>query len=136
MSREKTFQIIRTAVAMAAAVLVAFIIILAVSDSPLESIRIFLVKPFSSLRYIGNIIETATPLIFSGLAMAVLFRSNLFNLGGEGVSLYRRYCGILGGNLFTASDYCTSADQHPMRSAGWFMCDDGAGISEGKIQCQ
>ena len=63
---------------MAAAVLVAFIIILAVSDSPLESIRIFLVKPFSSLRYIGNIIETATPL----------------------------------------------------------MCDDGAGISEGKIQCQ
>ena len=33
MSREN-FQIIRTAVAMAAAVLVAFIIILAVSDSP------------------------------------------------------------------------------------------------------
>ena len=95
MRREKTFQIIRTTVAMAVAVLVAFIIILAVSDSPLESIRIFLVKPFSSLRYIGNIIETATPLIFSGLAMAVLFRSNLFNLGGEGVYFIAGIAGSL-----------------------------------------
>lgn len=85
MSREKSFQIIRTCVSMAAAILVAFIIILAVSNHPLESIRIFLLQPFSSERYLGNIIETAIPLIFSGLAMAVLFRAGLFNLGGEGV---------------------------------------------------
>lgn len=85
MSREKSFNMIRTAVSMMAAVLVAFIIILMVSDQPLESIKIFLVAPFSSLRYMGNIIETAIPLIFSGLAMAVLFQAGLFNLGGEGV---------------------------------------------------
>ena len=29
--------------------------------------------------------ETAVPLIFSGLAMAIMFRANLFNLGGEGI---------------------------------------------------
>lgn len=85
MSREKTFQMIRTVVAMVAALLVAFVIIIVVSDKPVESIGIFLLKPLSSLRYIGNIIETATPLIFSGLAMTVLFRTNLFNLGCEGV---------------------------------------------------
>lgn len=70
---------------MLAAVAVAFAIILLVSDRPMESISIFLAQPFSSLRYIGNIVETATPLIFSGLAMAILFRTQLFNLGGEGV---------------------------------------------------
>lgn len=85
MSREKSFQIIRTGVSMAAAILVAFIIILVVSDQPLESIRIFLMQPFSSGRYLGNIIETAIPLVFSGLAMSLLFRTGLFNLGGEGV---------------------------------------------------
>jgi len=85
MGREKTFSIIRTAVSMMAAVLVAFVIIVLVSDQPLESIKIFLLSPFSSLRYVGNIIETAIPLIFSGLAMAVLFQTGLFNLGGEGV---------------------------------------------------
>ncbi|MGN0406241.1 MAG: ABC transporter permease [Bariatricus sp.] len=85
MSREKSFQIMRTAVAMLAAIAVAFVIILLVSDKPIESIVIFLIQPFSSLRYIGNIIETAIPLIFSGLSMAVLFKAGLFNLGGEGV---------------------------------------------------
>lgn len=85
MSREKTFNMMRTAVSMAAAILVAFVIIILVSDQPLESIKIFLIQPFSSGRYIGNIVETTIPLIFSGLSMAVIFQANLCNLGGEGV---------------------------------------------------
>ncbi len=76
---------LRTVTAMLAAILVAFVIILFISDQPAESIRIFLLEPFSSKRYLGNIIETMTPLVFSGLAMAVLFQTQLFNLGGEGV---------------------------------------------------
>ena len=95
MNREKTFQIIRTCVAMLVAVLVAFLIILAVSSNPIESIKIFLLKPFSSLRYVGNILETATPLIFSGLAMAVLFRTSLFNMGGDGVYFFAGVMGSL-----------------------------------------
>lgn len=85
MSRERSFNIIRTLVSMLAAILVAFVIIFFVSDQPVESIKVFLVSPFSSVRYLGNIVETAVPLIFSGLAMAVMFKANLFNLGGEGV---------------------------------------------------
>ena len=76
---------LRTGVAMLAAILVAFIIILFISDQPAKSIRIFLLEPLSSKRYLGNIVETMTPLVFSGLAMAVLFQTQLFNLGGEGV---------------------------------------------------
>lgn len=93
MTREKKFNMIRTAVSMAAAVLAAFLIIVLVSDRPLESIQIFLISPLSSLRYIGNIVETAIPLIFSGLAMAMIFQTGLFNLGGEGVFFM---AGILG----------------------------------------
>ena len=50
MNREKTFNILRTAVAMLAAILVAFLIIILVSDKPVESILIFLMQPFSSGR--------------------------------------------------------------------------------------
>lgn len=85
MSRERSFTIIRTIVSMAAAILVAFIIILLVSDDPVASIRTFLIGPFTSRRYLGNILEIAIPLIFSGVSMAILFQTSLFNLGGEGV---------------------------------------------------
>lgn len=85
MSRERSFNMIRTVVSMLVAILVAFVIILIVSDQPVESIKVFLVMPFSSGSYLGNIVETAVPLIFSGLAMAVMFKANLFNLGGEGI---------------------------------------------------
>ena len=85
MSREQSFNIIRTVVSMGVAIAVAFIIILLVSDQPVESIRIFLLAPLSSKRYLGNIVETAVPLIFSGLSMALMFKASLFNLGGEGI---------------------------------------------------
>ena len=57
MSRERSFYIIRTAVSMLVAILVAFVIILLVSDQPVESIKTFLLAPFSSKRYLGNIVE-------------------------------------------------------------------------------
>ncbi len=93
MSREKSFAVIRTAASMCIAILVAFIIILAVSNNPLESIKTFIVGPFTSKRYLGNIIEVAIPLIFSGLSMAILFQTSLFNLGGEGVFFF---AGVIG----------------------------------------
>ncbi|MDR2023798.1 MAG: ABC transporter permease [Hungatella sp.] len=85
MDRIKSFNIMRTAVALLISFITAFVIIALVSDTPFESIRIFAISPFTSPRYIGNILENAIPLIFSGLAMSVLFQSSLFNLGGEGV---------------------------------------------------
>jgi simple sugar transport system permease protein len=81
----KFFQVLRTAVALLIAYVAAFAIIAAASQSPLEAIRIFALGPFSNGRYIGNIVENAIPLVFSGLAMSVLFQTRLFNLGGEGV---------------------------------------------------
>lgn len=85
MNRERSFNILRTAVALLIALLVAYLIIFLVSDTPLEAVKIFTLGPFDSMRHMGNIVEAAIPLIFSGLAMAVVFQASLFNLGAEGI---------------------------------------------------
>lgn len=85
MSREKSFHLLRTTVALVIAMLAAFAVIFMVSDTPIESIRLFILGPFSKPRYIGNIINTAIPLIFSGLSMAVVFQASQFNMGAEGI---------------------------------------------------
>ncbi len=85
MNKERKFELIRTLVSVMIAIVLAFAIILLISEQPLEAIKTFVVGPLSSKRYIGNIIEMAIPLIFSGLAMCVVFQASLFNLGGEGI---------------------------------------------------
>lgn len=85
MNREKSFNVLRTVVAMVIALLAAFVVILLVSDQPLESVKLFVLGPFSKVRYLGNIVEAAIPLIFSGLAMSVVFQASQFNLGAEGI---------------------------------------------------
>jgi simple sugar transport system permease protein len=51
---------------------------------PGAAIAEFLFGPFSDLRHMGNIVETATPLMFTGLAVSLMFRAGMFNLGAEG----------------------------------------------------
>lgn len=88
MNREKSFNIIRAIVSMIIAVFVAIIIIILVSDNPMESIRIFFIGPLTKTRYIGNIIEAAIPLIFSGLAISIVFQASMFNLAAEGIFFF------------------------------------------------
>ena len=85
MTRDRSFNILRTGAALFIAFMTAFLIIALCSAEPILSIRTFVIGPFSQGRYIGNIIELVIPLIFSGLAMSVLFKAALFNLGAEGV---------------------------------------------------
>lgn len=56
---------------------------LATSD-PAGVIHTFLLGPFRSLRHSGNIVEMATPSMLCGLAVALMFRAGMFNLGVEG----------------------------------------------------
>ena len=79
------FDALRTLIAVAISLAVAFIIISLVSERPLHTVGLFLIGPFRNLRYIGNVVELAIPLVFSGLATAILFQSKLFNLGAEGI---------------------------------------------------
>ncbi|MDR3174888.1 MAG: ABC transporter permease [Treponema sp.] len=78
-----------TSIQMGAAVLIALLIsygvLVLTSSEPLTAFGKMLFSPFTNLRYFGNVLELMVPLAFSGISTALLFRSGLFNLGGEGI---------------------------------------------------
>ena len=78
--------------AVIAAFAVGAIVILAIGDNPIEVYRILLSSAFGFYDALGNFtfdnwgytLFYATPLIFTGLAVAVAFRCGLLNIGAEG----------------------------------------------------
>ncbi len=72
------------AVTLTAAFGIAFLLILLVSEEPSSALYYFFIGPFTSRYAVGNMLNTAIPLIFTGLGIAIAFTSSNFNLGGEG----------------------------------------------------
>src|ERR687884_611904 len=77
-------EILAPLVAVIAAFIVGGIIILLIGDNPFETYRLLLANSFGSPKDIGYTLFYATPLIFTGLAVAVAFRCGLLNIGAEG----------------------------------------------------
>lgn len=77
-------EILWPLVAVLAAFVVGGIIILLIGDNPITAYSLLLTNSFGSLRDIGWTLHYATPLIFTGLAVAVAFRCGLLNIGAEG----------------------------------------------------
>ena len=73
-----------TAMAIGIALLLAFVLIFAVSKDPGNAIYQFLIGPFTSIRQMGNILTTATTLSFTGVAVCVMFQASMFNMAAEG----------------------------------------------------
>ena len=78
--REALFPVI----AVACAFLVGAVVILLIGDSPVQTYRLLIGSAFSWPDGIGYTLFFATPLIFTGLAVAVAFRCGLLNIGAEG----------------------------------------------------
>ena len=74
------------------AVLLAMLIgaaLLAISGAdPLKAYAALINGSFGSMRAFGRTLEKATPLIFSGLAVAFAFKAGLFNIGAQGQLLF------------------------------------------------
>lgn len=83
-NKNMMYEVIRTLVAIGLSLLLAFIIIFSVSKEPMSAINAFLVGPLKTIRHFGNVIEMAIPLIFTGLAVSVMYQAKQFNLGAEG----------------------------------------------------
>src|SRR5829696_6391990 len=70
------------------AILISFVIgaviMLVTGNNPVTAFGALLRGAFGSPLAIGRTLLNATPLIFTGLAVAVAFRAGLFNIGGEG----------------------------------------------------
>ena len=77
-------EILWPVVAVAAAFVVGGIIILILGDDPLTAYSLMLSSSFGSVKDVGYMLHYATPLIFTGLAVAVAFRCGLLNIGAEG----------------------------------------------------
>jgi len=81
---DQKFETIRFAVAIFFALVMAFVLILLVSDQPFEALGYLFLGPISKFRKIGNVIETAIPLTFLGLSVSIMFSANQFNMGSSG----------------------------------------------------
>jgi len=77
-------EILWPLLAVIAAFIVGGVIILMLGDNPLTAYGILLSSSFGSVKDIGWTLHYATPLIFTGLAVAVAFRCGLLNIGAEG----------------------------------------------------
>ena len=77
-------EILFPLLAVLAAFVVGGIVVLLIRDSPIQTYRLLIGSAFSWPDGIGYTLFYATPLIFTGLAVAVAFRCGLLNIGAEG----------------------------------------------------
>jgi len=82
--QKRLFELSRTILAILIALLIALITILFVSEEPAKALNTFLLGPLKSMRHFGNVLEMMIPLLFTGLAVSIMFSAAQFNLGAEG----------------------------------------------------
>lgn len=73
-----------TLIAFLVAVVAGGAVILVTSVHPGETLRAFLLNPITNRFYLDRLIDRATLLMLSGLAVVVAFGAGVYNLGGEG----------------------------------------------------
>jgi len=77
-------EILFPLIAVVAAFIVGGIVVFIIGDSPIQTYKLLIGSAFSWPDGIGYTLFLATPLIFTGLAVAVAFRCGLLNIGAEG----------------------------------------------------
>ncbi len=70
------------------AALIGAIILIVSGANPITAYAALLQGAFGSVSTFGRTLEKATPLIFSGLAVAFAFKAGLFNIGAQGQLLF------------------------------------------------
>ena len=95
----KYFNLIRTLIAIAIGAVISIFLIYLISKDPAFSLRSFFLGPLLSRSRLANVIETASPIIFCGIAISVAFQAKQFNIGAEGAL----YLGAAVGTAFAVS---------------------------------
>lgn len=72
------------AAAIILALALGLLLVLAIGKSPAEAFGALVRANFGSKNGVAEMLVSTTPLIFTGLAVALAFRCGLFNIGGEG----------------------------------------------------
>ncbi|EKP95800.1 ABC transporter permease [Thermaerobacter subterraneus] len=84
-------------VALVLAGLIGAVVVLLTGGHPLEVLQVMLTYNLSSADSIAGVLSRMTPLILSGLAVALSFRAGLFNIGVEGQYLIAAFTASLAG---------------------------------------
>src|SRR5215470_8293415 len=71
-------------VALLLALIAASIVIAISGGKPIESLKALFLGAFATPQGITRTLAKATPLIFTGLSVALALRAGLFNIGAEG----------------------------------------------------
>ncbi len=77
-------EILSPLLAVLAAFIVGGLLVVLIGDNPFQTFYLLISNSFGSLDDVGYMLFYATPLIFTGLAVAVAFRCGLLNIGAEG----------------------------------------------------
>ena len=77
-------EVLSPLVAVIAAFVVGGIIVALIGDNPFHTFSLLIGNSFGSIKDFGYTLFIATPLIFTGLAVAVAFRCGMLNIGAEG----------------------------------------------------
>lgn len=75
-------------IAVLLALLVGAIILQVSGASPIQAYAALFKGSFGTMKAFGRTLEKATPLVFSGLAVAFAFKAGLFNIGAQGQLLF------------------------------------------------
>ncbi len=81
---DRAIKIATPFISVAIALLIGSVVILLSGKSPVEAFSAMFYGAFGGPRQIGETLLRATPLVFTGLAVAYGFRAGLFNIGAEG----------------------------------------------------
>ena len=84
LEQPRWLAIVVPVLSLGVAFVAATLILLATHHPPLHSFRRLFDAAFLANGALTETVVSATPLMFTGLAAAVAFRMNLFNIGGEG----------------------------------------------------
>ena len=101
---KKSKQLIRTILNSILPVLAAFIIgaiiIASLGENPLEVYGIMLGKSLFTAKGLLNTLHYASPLLLTGVAIAITFKANIFNMGVEGQLLFGGFFAGIAGATF------------------------------------
>ena len=93
-------KIVNTLLPVLLAFLIGAIIIAAIGENPLTVYRIMLGKSLFTAKGLSNTLHYASPLLLTGLAIAITFKANIFNMGVEGQLLLGGFfSGLVGASL-------------------------------------
>ena len=88
MSAQQKHSFLRMGVSILIGLGLATVLILLTSDKPAESLKYYFTAPLQNPNYFSYWIQKTIPIIFTGVAVCVMFSANQFNLGLEGAFLF------------------------------------------------